>query len=111
MPNVCPRTTFAPRAFAGWRAVTVLKHRSSRPMLWTCQEVHHRRWWSAPCSSRLCRTRSRVPVVTALRMTTPRLLVLSALLEDPGSERYGLDLAAEAGIEPGTIYPILVAFE
>lgn len=49
--------------------------------------------------------------MTALRMTTPRLLVLSALLEDSASERYGLDLAAEAGIEPGTIYPILVAFE
>src|SRR5690242_17906733 len=26
-------------------------------------------------------------------------------------ERYGLDLATEAGLEPGTIYPILVAFE
>jgi DNA-binding PadR family transcriptional regulator len=47
----------------------------------------------------------------ALRMTTPRLLVLGALLGDPGRERYGLDLAAEAGLEPGTIYPILVAFE
>ena len=47
----------------------------------------------------------------ALRMTTPRLLVLRALLDDPGRERYGLDLATEAGLEPGTIYPILVAFE
>lgn len=46
-----------------------------------------------------------------LRMTTPRLLVLGALLEDPGRERYGLDLATESGLEPGTIYPILVAFE
>jgi PadR family transcriptional regulator PadR len=47
----------------------------------------------------------------ALRMTTPRLLVLRVLLADPGRERYGLDLATEAGLEPGTIYPILVAFE
>lgn len=50
-------------------------------------------------------------IMTGLRMTTPRLMVLRALLLDPGSERYGLDLAAEAGLEPGTIYPILVAFE
>src|SRR5690349_6842340 len=47
----------------------------------------------------------------ALRMTTPRLLVLRALLDDPGRERYGLELAGESGLEPGTIYPILVAFE
>src|SRR4051794_33709725 len=47
----------------------------------------------------------------ALRMTTPRLLVLHALLPDPEQERYGLELATEAGLEPGTIYPILVAFE
>ncbi|MFG1609650.1 PadR family transcriptional regulator [Actinoplanes sp. NPDC049265] len=47
----------------------------------------------------------------SMRMTTPRLLVLQALIDDPGRERYGLDLAGEAGLEPGTIYPILVAFE
>jgi DNA-binding PadR family transcriptional regulator len=44
-------------------------------------------------------------------MTTPRVLALRAFLEDPQRERYGLDLAVEAGLEPGTIYPILVAFE
>jgi PadR family transcriptional regulator, regulatory protein PadR len=44
-------------------------------------------------------------------MTTPRLLALRAFLDDPERERYGLDLAQEAGLEPGTIYPILVAFE
>jgi PadR family transcriptional regulator PadR len=49
--------------------------------------------------------------MAALRMTTPRVLVLQALLEDPHRERYGLDLAYQAGLEPGTIYPILVAFE
>ena len=47
----------------------------------------------------------------ALRLTTPRLLVLSAFLDDPEQERYGLELATAAGLEPGTIYPILVAFE
>lgn len=46
-----------------------------------------------------------------LRMTTPRLLALRAFLDDPERERYGLDLALDAGLEPGTIYPILVAFE
>jgi DNA-binding PadR family transcriptional regulator len=44
-------------------------------------------------------------------MTTPRLLVLRTLLHEPGRERYGLELAGESGLEPGTIYPILVAFE
>jgi DNA-binding PadR family transcriptional regulator len=44
-------------------------------------------------------------------MTTPRLLVLQAMLAEPDRERYGLELATAAGLEPGTIYPILVAFE
>jgi DNA-binding PadR family transcriptional regulator len=38
-------------------------------------------------------------------------MVLRAFLDDPERERYGLELAAAAGLEPGTIYPILVAFE
>lgn len=46
-----------------------------------------------------------------MRITTPRLLVLQAMLGSPEQERYGLELAHEAGLEPGTIYPILVAFE
>jgi len=49
--------------------------------------------------------------MAGLRMTTPRLLVLNAFLDDPTQERYGLELATAAGLEPGTIYPILVAFE
>lgn len=44
-------------------------------------------------------------------MTIPRLMVLGALLQDPARERYGLDVALEAGLEPGSVYPILVAFE
>jgi PadR family transcriptional regulator, regulatory protein PadR len=47
----------------------------------------------------------------SLRMTTPRALALRVFLDDPDRERYGLDLALEAGLEPGTVYPILVAFE
>ncbi|GAA2701448.1 PadR family transcriptional regulator [Actinoplanes palleronii] len=46
-----------------------------------------------------------------MRMTTPRLLALRVFLDDPVQERYGLDLAQAAGLEPGTVYPILVAFE
>jgi PadR family transcriptional regulator PadR len=46
-----------------------------------------------------------------MRMTTPRLLAVRALLDDPAREWYGLQLAQQAGLEPGTIYPILVAFE
>ena len=49
--------------------------------------------------------------MATLRMTTPRRLVLQTFLDDPEQERYGLDLAMQAGLEPGTIYPILVAFE
>ncbi|GIG57418.1 hypothetical protein Lfu02_17900 [Longispora fulva] len=49
--------------------------------------------------------------MATLRMTTPRLLALRALLDDPDREWYGLELATHAGLEPGTIYPILVAFE
>ncbi|WP_240670017.1 PadR family transcriptional regulator [Actinoplanes solisilvae] len=49
--------------------------------------------------------------MSSLRMTTPRLLVLQALLAEPERERYGLELAGTVGLEPGTIYPILVAFE
>jgi len=44
-------------------------------------------------------------------MATPRRLVPQAFLEDAERERYGLDLALDAGLEPGAIYPILVAFE
>ncbi|MDP9792861.1 DNA-binding PadR family transcriptional regulator [Catenuloplanes nepalensis] len=47
----------------------------------------------------------------ALRMTTPRLLAVQAFLEDPAREWYGLELAQRAGLEPGTVYPILIAFE
>ena len=39
------------------------------------------------------------------RMTLPTQLVLRALLEDPGVERYGLEIGDIAGLPSGTIHP------
>src|SRR5215470_4521729 len=50
-------------------------------------------------------------MVRELRMTTPVLRVISALLTDPTAERYGLDLMRDAGLASGTLYPILVRLE
>ena len=47
----------------------------------------------------------------ALRMTVQTLLILQALLRDPGRELYGLELAEETGLLPGTAYPILLRLE
>jgi DNA-binding PadR family transcriptional regulator len=40
-------------------------------------------------------------------MTTQTLAVLSAMLSDPSSEWYGLELSKRSNLKPGTIYPIL----
>lgn len=48
---------------------------------------------------------------TGLRMTIPTQLVLLALLDEPDQERYGLELAALAGLATGTIHPILARLE
>ncbi len=45
------------------------------------------------------------------RMTLPTQLVLRALLEDPGAERYGLEIGDTAGLPSGTIHPILARLE
>ena len=45
------------------------------------------------------------------RMTLPTQLVLRALLEDPGAERYGLEIGEGAGLPSGTIHPILARLE
>ena len=45
------------------------------------------------------------------RLTLQTQLVLTALLRDPGSERYGLEIAREAHLPSGTIYPILARLE
>ena len=48
---------------------------------------------------------------TSPRMTLPTQLVLRALLEDPGAERYGLEIGDTAGLPSGTIHPILARLE
>jgi PadR family transcriptional regulator PadR len=45
------------------------------------------------------------------RMTIQAQLVLQALLRDPGRELYGLELAQETGLRPGTTHPILLRLE
>jgi PadR family transcriptional regulator PadR len=46
-----------------------------------------------------------------LRMTVQTLLVLQALMRDPGREMYGLELSEETELLPGTAYPILLRLE
>src|SRR5258708_7756693 len=45
------------------------------------------------------------------RMTVQTQLVLQALLRAPGRDLYGLELADETGLLPGTAYPILARLE
>jgi PadR family transcriptional regulator len=45
--------------------------------------------------------------MTGLRMTLDVLAVLGALLDQPGTELYGLEIVRASGLEPGTIHPIL----
>jgi PadR family transcriptional regulator, regulatory protein PadR len=45
------------------------------------------------------------------RMTMQTQLVLQALLRRPDRELYGLKLAEETGLLPGTAYPILLRLE
>ncbi|WP_285580126.1 helix-turn-helix transcriptional regulator [Herbidospora sp. NBRC 101105] len=44
-------------------------------------------------------------------MTIQTQLVLRALLEDPTREMYGLEICAAAGLQAGTIHPILARLE
>jgi DNA-binding PadR family transcriptional regulator len=44
-------------------------------------------------------------------MTVQTQLVVQALLRHPGRELYGLELAEETGLLPGTTYPILMRLE
>jgi DNA-binding PadR family transcriptional regulator len=45
------------------------------------------------------------------RLTTQTLLLLRTLLERPADPRYGLELAEEADLKSGTLYPILARLE
>jgi DNA-binding PadR family transcriptional regulator len=47
----------------------------------------------------------------APRLTVQVQLVLQALLRDPATEMYGLELSEETGLQPGTAYPILLRLE
>ncbi|GID98308.1 PadR family transcriptional regulator [Amorphoplanes digitatis] len=44
-------------------------------------------------------------------MTMATQAVLRTLLEDPTRPRYGFDIAGEAGIATGSLYPILARLE
>jgi PadR family transcriptional regulator, regulatory protein PadR len=46
-----------------------------------------------------------------VRMTLQTQLILAAFLRDPGEARYGLEIAGEAGLPSGTIYPTLARLE
>lgn len=50
-------------------------------------------------------------VAQSPRMTLPTQLVLRAFLEEPGAERYGLEIGDTAGLPSGTIHPILARLE
>lgn len=45
------------------------------------------------------------------RMTTTTQLVLRALLEEPGRERYGLEVCRLVELPTGTVHPILARLE
>src|SRR5580658_8843728 len=47
----------------------------------------------------------------AVRMTVQVLLIVQALLGEPGREYYGLELSQDTGLQPGTAYPILLRLE
>jgi PadR family transcriptional regulator, regulatory protein PadR len=47
----------------------------------------------------------------APRMTLQTQLVLRAMLAEPGSEHYGLQLCEETGLPSGTVYPIVARLE
>lgn len=43
-----------------------------------------------------------------MRLTTPTLLVLAALLQNADDWRYGYDLSRETKLKSGSLYPILI---
>ncbi|EXG81154.1 PadR family transcriptional regulator [Cryptosporangium arvum] len=45
------------------------------------------------------------------RLTTGMARVLAAFLDDPSSDRYGLDLMRATGQPSGTLYPILLRLQ
>jgi PadR family transcriptional regulator PadR len=47
----------------------------------------------------------------SLRMTLATQAVLRVLLDDPATPRYGFDIARDAGLATGSLYPILARLE
>lgn len=49
--------------------------------------------------------------MSSFRMTLATQMVLRSLLDRPSQERYGLELCESAGLQSGTVYPILTRLE
>ena len=47
----------------------------------------------------------------AVKMTGPVQQVLQAMLEDAAVPRYGLQISKQAGLETGTLYPVMARLE
>jgi PadR family transcriptional regulator len=47
----------------------------------------------------------------AVKMTGPVQQVLRAMLEDATVPRYGLEISKQAGLETGTLYPVMARLE
>jgi PadR family transcriptional regulator, regulatory protein PadR len=47
----------------------------------------------------------------SLRMTLATQAVLKVLLDEPAKPRYGFDIARDAGLATGSLYPILARLE
>lgn len=48
---------------------------------------------------------------TGPRLTPQSLAVLRVFLAEPGTPRYGLEIARETGLKTGTLHPILARFQ
>jgi DNA-binding PadR family transcriptional regulator len=47
----------------------------------------------------------------AVKMTGPVQQVLRFMLEEAAASRYGLEISKQAGLEPGTLYPVMARLE
>jgi PadR family transcriptional regulator PadR len=47
----------------------------------------------------------------SVKMTGPVQQVLRAMLEDAAVPRYGLEISKQAGLETGTLYPVMARLE
>jgi len=47
----------------------------------------------------------------AIKMTGPVQQIMRAMLADPAASRYGLEISKLAGLETGTLYPVMARLE